>query len=121
MSMRIAVVGVCAAGKTTLVNGLKKSGLDAVNVPQEHSCVKMLWKKHSPDILVMLDAKLATIRKRRTVPWGEERLKIQHERLRTAREQADLYIETDGLTIEEVLRRVVDYARGKDGVNDHCQ
>ena len=37
--MRIAIVGICASGKTTLVRGLREAGYDAYNVAQEHSCI----------------------------------------------------------------------------------
>ena len=32
--MRIAIVGICASGKTTLVRGLREAGYDAYNVAQ---------------------------------------------------------------------------------------
>jgi broad-specificity NMP kinase len=110
--MRIVVVGPCASGKTTLVNRLQELGFDARNVAQEHSGVKTLWRKMCPDVVVMLDASLPVIRQRRKVPWGEERLIAQRERLRDAREHASLYIQTDPLTREEVAGRVLDYIAG---------
>ncbi|WP_306341162.1 hypothetical protein [Propionispora sp. 2/2-37] len=109
----MVVVGVCASGKTTLVANLDKLGINANNCAQEHSQIKQLWKKKQPDILVMLDATLATIRTRRNVPWGEERLLVQRERLSDARKHADLFIQTDDLTREEVAQAVIDYIRGK--------
>lgn len=117
--MRLVVVGVCASGKTTLVNALRALGLDADNVPQEHSCIKALWKKKEPDILILLEASLETIRKRRIVPWGEERLKIQRERLKDARDHADLVIDTNPLSREAVVQQVLEYVRGK-GCADYC-
>ena len=54
--MRIAIVGICASGKTTLVRGLREAGYDAYNVAQEHSCIHDFWNKHHPDVLVMIDA-----------------------------------------------------------------
>ena len=111
--MRIAVVGVCAAGKTTLVQGLKDAGFDAYNVAQEHSCIRAFWNKHKPDVLVMIDATLPAIKKRRRVSWTEERLVVQHERLKDAREHADLYIQTDDLSAAEVLDKVVAFLREK--------
>ena len=111
--MRIAVVGVCASGKTTLVQGLKDAGFDAYNVAQEHSCIRAFWNKHHPDILVMIDATLPAIKKRRRVSWTEERLVAQHERLRDAREHADLYLQTDDLSAAEVLETVVAFLREK--------
>ncbi len=109
--MRIAVVGVCGSGKTTLVNNLRYAGIDAFNVAQEHSGIKKLWQKNKPDVLIMLDAKLSTIQKRRQIFWGEERLLVQRERLRDARLNADLFIATDDLTKEEVVERVLAFIR----------
>lgn len=115
--MRIVVVGPCSSGKTTLVGRLRDLGLDAVNVAQEHSGVRGLWRKKQPDVLVMLEASLPVIRRRRPVPWGEERLAVQRERLKDARAHADLLIHTDELTREEVVDRVLKYtdSLGKSG------
>jgi broad-specificity NMP kinase len=118
--MRIVVVGPCTSGKTTLVTRLRELGLDARNVAQEHSGIKTFWRRKNPDVVVMLEASLPVIRRRRTVPWGEERLAVQRERLRDAREHADLFIQTDSLTREEVAERVLDYIAGRtdnDGSN----
>jgi nicotinamide riboside kinase len=111
--MRIVVVGPCASGKTTLVGRLQALGLDAHNVAQEHSGVKTFWRKREPDVLVMLEASLLVIRQRRTVPWGEERLAVQRERLQDARAHADLLIETDPLSREDVVERVLQYIAGR--------
>ncbi|MDT8901016.1 hypothetical protein [Anaeroselena agilis] len=111
--MRIVVVGPCASGKTTLVNRLQELGFDAHNVAQEHSGIKSLWRKKNPDVVVMLDASLPVIRRRRAVPWGEERLAAQRERLRDAREHATLHIQTDPLSREEVVGRVLDHIAGR--------
>lgn len=107
----IAVVGVCVSGKTTLVKRLRELGFEAYNVAQEHSGIKKLWKRREPDILVMLDATLPAIRKRRDVPWGEDRLALQRERLMDARQHADLFIQTDLLLKEAVAQTVLDYIR----------
>lgn len=109
---RIAVVGVCASGKSTLVEGLKRLGYHTVNVAQEHSFVRRLWERLHPDtnLLVMLDARYETTKERRpTIMYGPERLEEQHLRLALAREACDLYLPTDDLTIEQVRRRVVDF------------
>lgn len=102
----IGVVGVCASGKTTLVNGLKALGYQARNIPQEHSVVPGLWRRYQPEFLVMLDATLPTIRARRPVAWGEERLAEQLQRLASARSHCHLYLPTDGLSIDEVREAV---------------
>ena len=109
--MRVAVTGVCASGKTTLVHNLRHENVDAYNVAQEHSLVKTLWNKKNPDLLVMLDATLLIIKGRRSVPWGEERLIAQHERLENAKEHANLFIQTDQLSKAEVTGQVLDYIK----------
>ncbi|MBQ1461997.1 MAG: hypothetical protein II430_01255 [Selenomonas sp.] len=107
--MKIAVVGVCASGKTTLVAGLKAAGYDAYNVAQEHSGIHDFWAKRHPDILVMIDATMPAIHKRRTVYWNEDRLAVQHKRLADARAHADLYIQTDNYNAEQVRDKVINF------------
>ena len=106
--MKIAIVGVCASGKTTLVKGLRAAGYDAYNVAQEHSCVHDFWNKHHPDVLVMIDATLPAIHKRRVVYWGQD------ERLADARKHADLYIQTDALDAEAVKNKVIDFLKTRE-------
>lgn len=106
-AVRIAVVGVCASGKSTLVNGLKQLGYEAYAVAQEHSSVPYLWNRRQPSFVVCLDARYETVRRRRPVSFGPERLAEQRERLRHAREHCDFFLATDPYTIEEVRARVV--------------
>ena len=110
-TMKIAIVGVCASGKTTLVAGLKAAGYGAYNVAQEHSCIHNFWAKHHPDILVMIDATMPAIHKRRVVYWDENRLAVQHQRLTDAREHANLYIQTDALSAAAVRARVIAFVK----------
>ncbi|MDF2565478.1 MAG: hypothetical protein K0Q53_1873 [Massilibacillus sp.] len=117
--MLVAIVGVCASGKTTLVKGLRDAGIDAYNVAQEHSCIKKFWNRKKPDLLIMIDVTLSAIKKRRFVTWDEDRLVVQHERLRDARENANLYIQTDELSREEVLQTILNFIRGKNNVKDN--
>ena len=109
--MRIVVAGVCVSGKTTLVKSLRECGIDAHNVAQEHSVVKTLWNHRSPDLLVVLDVSMSAVRLRRIVPWGEERLTVQRERLCDAYAHADLYIQTDLLSKEEIVQSVLEHIR----------
>lgn len=109
MIVRVVVVGPCASGKTTLVSSLRAMGIDAHNVAQEHSGIKRLWNKKQPEVLIMLDANMPAIKKRREVYWGEERLAIQRERLRDARANAQLYIQTDRLSQKQVINVVLAY------------
>jgi deoxyadenosine/deoxycytidine kinase len=105
----IAVVGVCASGKTTLVNGLQAHGYRARQVSQEHSYVPDMWRRITmPDILIYLDASLETIRgRRRDDEWPEWLRGLQVERLSFARNHCDLKIMTDRLAPEEVLQNAL--------------
>jgi deoxyadenosine/deoxycytidine kinase len=108
----VAIVGVCASGKSTLAQGLNQLGIKAFSVPQEHSFVRRLWEKLHPqaNILIMLDARWETTKRRRpTISYGPDRLEEQRERLKYARELCDLYLPTDDLTIEEVRERVLSW------------
>ncbi len=104
--MRIIVVGVCASGKTTLVENLQRLGYDADTVAQEHSYVPALFRHTSPDVVVFLDASYATIKKRRAVDWGEDYVAGERERLALARASCDLYINSDSVNSDQVFRRV---------------
>jgi hypothetical protein len=108
----VAIVGVCAAGKSTLAEGLKASGIPALTVPQEHSSVRRLWERLHPDcnILVMLDARWEMVQKRRpTLMFGPEGLERQRQRLELARAACHLYLPTDDLTIADVRERVLSW------------
>lgn len=110
MEPNVAIVGVCAAGKSTLAEGLKARGIPAVTVPAEHSSVRRLWERLHPEcnILVMLDAEYETTKRRRpTMMGGPERTVEQRRRLGLAREACDLYLPTDDLSIEGVRERVL--------------
>ena len=100
-------VGKSEAGVDAAPQGGAVAELDAYNVAQEHSCIHDFWNKHHPDVLVMIDATLPAIRKRRLVYWGEDRLAVQHKRLADARAHADLYIQTDALDADAVREKVI--------------
>jgi cytidylate kinase len=108
--MRIAIVGPCASGKTVLVERLRHLGYDVHECTQEHSYVPTMWQKISrPDILIYLDASLPIIAKRRPADWSEDYLAEQNRRLSHARQHCDLYILTDGLSEEEVMKKALDF------------
>ena len=110
--MRIAVVGPCASGKTALAERLQNLGYDARECTQEHSYVPTMWRKISrPDVLIYLDASLAVVAERRSADWSEKYLAEQNRRLSHARQHCDLYVQTDGLSEEEVLERVLDFLK----------
>lgn len=101
-------MGHCASGKSSVVAGLRAQGLDAYAVAQEHSEVQSLWKHLKPDQLLFLDVSLDMVRQRRAKPrWPEWIYATQQRRLADARENADLIVDTDALTVEEVVRQAV--------------
>ena len=104
----LGIVGVCAAGKSTLISGMRARGMRAKHIAQEHSYVQDMWKRlTNPDILIFLDASYPMTLARRQFDWNEADWAEQQRRLKHAREHADLYINTDGLSIEQVLETVV--------------
>lgn len=118
--MRVVVAGVCVSGKTTLVKSLRELGIDAYNVAQEHSIIKKLWNHKNPDILIVLDVQMKTVHQRRMVPWGEDRLAVQRKRLSDAYEHADLYIQTDDLSKDEIVQKVLEHIRRSSHAENYC-
>lgn len=106
----IAIVGVCAAGKSTLAAGLRNRGYNARGILQEHSYVPTMWQKITrPDILIYLDASLDNVRLRRNDPGFPAELYEQELiRLHHARAHCHFFINTDYLTPAEVLAAAVD-------------
>lgn len=104
----IAVVGPCAAGKTTLVSGLSDRGYQARHVAQEHSFVPDMWKKMvDPDLLVYLDVSYQVSNQRSGFSLKRSIFQKEKARLRHAKEHADLVINTDPLTPEQILDLVL--------------
>lgn len=107
-SPKIAVVGPCASGKSTLVSRLRENGYDAHAIAQEHSAVQDLWKSRDPDLLVALDVSLEVVRERRSPNWLEAVYERQHKRLKSAYAAADLKIDTNVYNADEVYDITVD-------------
>ncbi|MDD5369601.1 MAG: hypothetical protein PHQ40_10975 [Anaerolineaceae bacterium] len=104
----IGVVGPCASGKSTLIANLKKSGILARHIAQEHSYVADMWQRIShPDVLIFLDVSYSLSKERRSLDWSPADYSEQQHRLRHARQHADLYIDTDPLCPEEVIQTVL--------------
>lgn len=104
---RVVVVGPDAAGKSELVQRLRRLGYNARSCAQDHSYVPDMWRRLArPDFLIYLDARLETIARRRRIDWGQERLDQLNARLAHARAHADLILPTDDLTLPQVLARV---------------
>jgi deoxyadenosine/deoxycytidine kinase len=105
---KIGIVGPCASGKSTLTASLKKHGYDARHIAQEHSYVPSMWRRiTNPDVLVFLDVSYELSTLRRRLNWTEAEYAEQRYRLRDAQQYADLYVDTNNLTTEQVLSHVL--------------
>ena len=103
-SPRVVVVGPCASGKSTLVEGLRRLGFEATACGQEHSEIPTLWRHTDPDVVVALEVDLATIRERRGVTeWPGWLYDAQRRRLRQAEAAAAIHIDTTLVDAEAAL------------------
>jgi deoxyadenosine/deoxycytidine kinase len=110
--MRIGIVGPCAAGKTTLIAGLNQCGYESRHIAQEHSYVPDMWRRIShPDVLIYLDVSYPLTLERRKMNWTEKEYEDQILRLRHAKMNANLYLQTDQMTIEDVLNAVLEFLK----------
>lgn len=110
MKVIIGIVGPCASGKTTLTMGLKQLGYEARPIAQEHSYVPYMWQRLTkPDVLIYLSVSYPLTIERRKLDWTQNEYAEQLHRLRHARDHADLYIDTDTLTPEEVLEHALSF------------
>jgi cytidylate kinase len=108
----IGVVGPCASGKSTLIAALTRLGHRTRHIAQEHSYVKDMWQRlTNPDILVFLDVSYANSCLRRKLNWTEADWQEQQDRLSHARLNADLYLDTNTLSAEQVVERVVEFVK----------
>jgi deoxyadenosine/deoxycytidine kinase len=107
-TLRIAIVGPCAAGKTTLAHALQIRGWHARQIVQEHSYVPAMWQRFTePDVLIYLDASYEVCTQRKNLNWLPHEHAEQDRRLEHARRHCHIYIQTDKLTPEEVLERAL--------------
>ena len=109
-SLRIAVVGPCAAGKSTVAEGLRAAGYEVHQPAQEHSYVPEMWQRLTkPDLLIYLDVGYNQARERRPHNIDRQQLDIQNQRLAHARQHCDFYLDTSDLTPTLVLERVLSF------------
>jgi len=108
----IGIVGPCGSGKSTLVAGLEQNGFRCRHIAQEHSYVQYMWKRiTNPDVLIFLNASFEVTTRRRRLNWTKADYDEQQSRLAHARQHANLLIETDTITAEEVLAGVLDFLK----------
>jgi cytidylate kinase len=106
----VGVVGPCGSGKSTLIAGLEKHGYRCRHIAQEHSYVQAMWQIIAkPDVLIYLAASFPISTARRQLNWQKKDHDKQLQRLAHARQHAGLVVNTDMLTPEQVLQRVLDY------------
>lgn len=110
----IGVVGPCGSGKSSLISGLENEGFRCRHIAQEHSYVKDMWQRIThPDFLIYLHSSYEVSSFRRRLNWTEGEYDEQLRRLAHAHEHADLIIDTDLLTIQEVRQQVVNFLKSK--------
>ena len=110
----IGIVGPCKSGKTVLKRGLVSHQYQVKHIAQEHSYVPDMWKKIAkPDILIYLNVSYQGTLDRSSLSWSLEQYEEQLRRLTHAHAHADLFIETDGKTPEEILRIVINYLHSR--------
>ena len=97
-AQRVVVVGPCASGKSTLVDGLRSIGYHAVVCGQEHSEIPTLWRHCGPAALIALEVDLATVRRRRGADWPEAMFDRQRGRLADAVAAADFVLNVSRLS-----------------------
>lgn len=111
--LRVAVVGACASGKSTLVKALQAAGYEARHVAQEHSYVPHMWQRLArPDVLIYLDVNYDGIMARRpSFNFKPADLAEQSRRLAHARQHCDLYLDTGPLTTAEVRQKTLAFLK----------
>ncbi len=102
----VVIVGVCAAGKSTLASNLARAGIEAKPVAQEHSGVPELFRRTGETVIVLV-ANWESVHKRRRLAWEPKFYQDEWDRLTMARQKARLIVHTDWLTAQEVANRVV--------------
>ena len=108
----IGVVGPCGSGKSTLIAELETRGYFCRHIAQEHSYVPTMWQKIAkPDVLIYLAASFPVSTARRQLNWEKKAHDEQLHRLAHARAHASLLVDTDELTPDQVLQKVLDYLK----------
>lgn len=110
----VGIVGPCGSGKSTLANLLTSYGIECRHIAQEHSYVPTMWKVISkPDVLVYLLVSYENTIARRQLNWTMIEYEEQLFRLRHAKDHADLLIDTNLMTPEQVFGEVISFLNQK--------
>lgn len=109
-SALIAIAGPCGAGKTTLARALLDRGVNARAITQEHSYVPDMWRKITkPTILVFLDVSYEFTIARRQLNWTRSEYDQQMIRLSHARANANIIVDTNNRSPDQVCIIVLSY------------
>jgi ABC-type polar amino acid transport system ATPase subunit len=116
--IRVGIVGPCTAGKSTLIANLSAlEGIELRHIAQEHSYVQTMWQRISnPTWLIFLDVSYPVTNRRKNLNWTEAEYQEQQRRLAHAREHANIIIDTDDLSPQQVAERVLEFLRNADAL-----
>ncbi len=105
----LGIVGPCSAGKSTLIKYLEAQGYICRHIAQEHSYVPDMWQRIvNPRFLVYLDVSYEVSMQRRKLNLTVKEFEEQLRRLSHARQNAQIYVNTDLLSPAEVQHLVSD-------------
>lgn len=108
----VGLVGPCKSGKTSLKRLLVEADYSVKHIAQEHSYAPKMWKRiANPDVLVFLQVSYPVTLQRSNLTWSESEYQTQIKRLKHAFEHADLVIDTDDKTPEEIFGLVMDFLK----------
>jgi uridine kinase len=91
VNLKVAVVGACASGKSTLVSSLREVGYKARHVAQDHSYVPNTRRPH--------------------LDFRPEHLAEQNRRLAHARQHCHLYLDTNELNPTQVQDQTLSFLK----------
>jgi deoxyadenosine/deoxycytidine kinase len=112
-NLKIGLVGACGTGKSELASRLRLHGFQVRHIAQEHSFAPKMWKVISnPDILIYLHVSYLETLNRKNFIWTEKEYQEQLHRLRHARVHADLNIDTDNISPDEVYQTILTFIKG---------
>jgi len=107
-NFKIGIVGACGTGKSELVSRLRADGYLVRHIAQEHSYAPRMWRQIAdPDFLVYLHVSYPNTLVRKKFKWTEKEFQEQLHRLRHARIHADVEIDTDRLTPNQVYEGII--------------
>jgi dephospho-CoA kinase len=110
----VGVVGACGSGKTSLCKNVHGDAFELRHIAQEHSYVKDMWKRiTNPKFLIYLDVTYENTIKRKRLNWTRAEFDEQLQRLEHARQNADLVIDTNGMTEAQVAQKVLEFIHQK--------